>query len=114
LEERPVATPEECRAAIEALAVKLAGSDKRNSVLERTVSCRLTDTGVTYRGELRDGGIHNVSTDPGPPGQIRLTMTSEDLVAFGAGQLSLGSAWLGGRVKVEGSLLDLLRLKSMI
>jgi putative sterol carrier protein len=108
-----VASPDECRVAIEALAAKLAASQKRNA-MERSVSCRLTDTGVTYRGELRDGGMHEVTTEAGPPAQIRLTMTSNDLVALGAGQMSLGSAWLSGRVKVEGSILDLLKLKSFL
>jgi alkyl sulfatase BDS1-like metallo-beta-lactamase superfamily hydrolase len=100
--------------AIEALATKLAGSQKRNAILERTVSCRLTDTDVTYRGELKDGHMQGITTEPGPTAQIRLTMTSDDLVALGAGQVSLGSAWLSGRMKVEGSILDLLKLKSLI
>lgn len=109
-----MATEQECQSAIIQLAASLADSSKSKDVLERTVSCELTDTGVTYRGELRDGGMHDVTTEPGDRAQIRMRMTSDDLVALSKGELNLASAWLSGRVKIEANLMDLLKLKKML
>ena len=45
---------------------------------------------------------------------IRLTMTSDDLVALTSGELSFGPAWATGRVKLEAGLRDLLRLRKLL
>jgi hypothetical protein len=49
-----------------------------------------------------------------PRADIRLTMTSDDLVALTDGRLSFGSAWQDGRVKLEAGLRDLLRLRKLL
>jgi putative sterol carrier protein len=110
-----VASHDECRAAIAKLATRLSGpGDRRAEGLDRMVSAELSDLGVTFRGHLHDGVLDDITTDDGPPAQIRLVMSSDDLVKLAGGELSLGSAWLAGRVKVQASLPDLLRLRTMI
>jgi len=54
------------------------------------------------------------SSEAAESAQIRLTMTSDDLLSLAAGELSLGAAWLSGRVKVHASLPDMLRLRTML
>jgi hypothetical protein len=110
-----VASPDECKAAIAQLAARLAGpGDRRAEGLDRSVSAEVTDLGVVFRGHLHDGVLDDITTDGGPPAQIRLILSSGDLVLLAAGELSLGSAWLSGRVKLQASLTDMLRLRTMI
>ena len=45
---------------------------------------------------------------------IRLTMTSDDLIALTDGDLSFAPAWASGRVKLEAGLRDMLRLRSLL
>jgi hypothetical protein len=112
-----MATDQECRAALERLAARLAGVDgdeHRNHTFDRTMSCLVTDLDVTFSGELSDGHIKGITTDLAPKAQIRLTVNSDDLVALTDGELDFGRAWLSGRVKVEASVRDLLKLRSML
>jgi hypothetical protein len=113
-----VANAHECEVAIAALAKRLAGpGDRRAEGLDRSVSAEVTDLGRTFRGHLHDGVLDDITSDAGTgeiAAAIRLVLSSDDLVALAAGDLSLGSAWLSGRVKVHASFADLLRLRSMI
>jgi hypothetical protein len=110
-----VASPDECKTAIAQLAARLAGpGDHRADGLDRAVSAEVTDLGVVFRGHLHDGVLDDITTDDGPPAQIRLILSSDDLVLLAIGELSLGPAWLSGRVKLQASLGDMLRLRTMI
>jgi hypothetical protein len=115
-----MASVEECRAALAKLAASMSGADdetKRN-MLDRTVSCYISDLDVTFTGRLASGQLVDITEHPdGPPGdkaQIGLAMTSDDLVALTDGKLPFVSAWLSGRVKVDASFRDLLRLRSLM
>jgi alkyl sulfatase BDS1-like metallo-beta-lactamase superfamily hydrolase len=109
-----VATLQECEQAFADLADKLAGDPaaRNKAALDRSVSCTLTDLKVIFAGQLRDGGLHNVHQASTGDAQIKLTMTSDDLVALNAGQLNLVSAWTSGRVKIDASVFDLLKLRN--
>ncbi|MCZ2861021.1 alkyl sulfatase C-terminal domain-containing protein [Blastococcus sp. VKM Ac-2987] len=86
--------------------------------LDRSLSCRLTDLEQVVLGRLSSGAVkdlHAVPDGPAvPKADIRLTMTSDDLVALTDGRLSFGSAWAGGRVKLEAGVRDLLRLRKLL
>jgi SCP-2 sterol transfer family len=114
MEETRMATVEECYQAVERLASRFDEMDdeSRRKVLDRTISCRLTDLDVILTGHLHDGGIDDITLEPAPKAQIRLTMSSDDLVALADGELNFLRAWTSGRVKVEASIFDMLRLKS--
>jgi hypothetical protein len=113
-----MATVEECEAAMHRLAARLRGMDadaKRGTVLDRSVTCHLRDLGVTFRGSLQDGGLHDIErVDSASDGQIRLAMTSDDLVSLVDGSLHFGKAWATGRVKVDASVFDLLKLRALL
>ena len=112
-----MATVDECHDAVERLAERLSSVDeeaRRQHAFDRTLSCHIPDLGITFTGALRDGHLQDISTDRAPKAQIRLTAKSDDLVAMTDGHLSFGQAWLSGKVKVEASVLDLIKLKSLL
>lgn len=106
---------DQCRIAISALAARLGTpGENRAEGLDRTVSARILDLGVTFRGHLHEGVLDDIVTgEDGPNAAIRLELSSDDLLLLAAGELSIGSAWLTGRVKIHASLGDLLRLRSL-
>jgi hypothetical protein len=56
----------------------------------------------------------NEADSTSPPAQIRFTARSDDVVAIAKDPGSFARAWLSGRLKVEGSLLDLLYLRRLL
>lgn len=112
-----MATKEACEAALLELAARLDGvpdSMKRRHAVERTVSCHLPDLDITYCGRLADGVLCDISEQPLPGAQIRLTVTSDDLVAVTKGTLNFATAWTSGRLRIEASMLDMLRLRAIL
>jgi hypothetical protein len=112
-----VATTEQCMTALTSILGDLAANPAAAG-LDRSLSCRLTDLRSVVRGRLRGGAIHDLHVVPEdqshPKADIRLTMTSDDLVALTDGRLSFGKAWASGRIKFEAGLRDLLRLRSLL
>lgn len=114
-----MASVEECRAALAKLAASMSSADEetKRNMLDRTVSCYLSDLDMTFTGRLAGGQLVDITEHAGPPtekAQIGLAMTSDDLVALTDGKLPFVSAWLSGRVKVDASFRDLLRLRSLM
>ncbi len=111
-----MATIDACRAALERLAGSLGGSDNDHAGLafDRTLSCHVPDLDITFSGRLAEGRLRDITIDPSDRAQIRLTAESDDLVALTSGELSFAKAWLAGRVKVDATVRDLLRLRSML
>jgi hypothetical protein len=115
-----MATIEECRSALDQLSANLAkaGHGVRDATaFDRSLSCRIKDLDITLVGRLTGSLIHDISTVSGEhsgKAQIRLTMTGDDLVALVGGQLNFARAWGSGRVKVQASMRDVLRLRSLL
>ncbi|MDQ1675693.1 MAG: hypothetical protein QOC93_837 [Actinomycetota bacterium] len=111
-----MATVDECRQALERLAEQMSGTDgaQRGQLIDRTLACRLTDLDVDFRGRLANGTLTDIEEAADPKAKIKLTTTSDDLVALMGGQLSFASAWASGRLKVDASVFDLLKLRALI
>ncbi len=112
-----MATIEECERALQDLAGKLAGnsgSQVRNKMDDRSLSCELRDLGITFGGRLHDGHLADIRKVKDGNAQIRLSMTSDDLLALTQGNLHLGRAWASGRVRIHASVFDLIKLRSML
>lgn len=116
-----MATLQDCDGAVEALVRRLAELDpqlRSRYVVERTVACRVTDLGVAYSARLVGDGLVDVQRhgdgDAVPDVQVRLATSSDDLLALVQGRLGVPQAWLGGRLKVDASVLDLLRLRTLL
>lgn len=112
-----MATEAQCREAIETLIDKLAQVDpevRRGSVPDRTIGVNVLDHDVTYVGQMKDGELLDVHTEPGGVRlQVRLVCSSDDLVALSQGELNFAHAWATGRVRLDASLRDLLRLRAL-
>lgn len=112
-----MATVEECTAALQRLAAQLGGVDaetRSKHLLDRSLSCRVPDLDVTFRGELRDGGLHDIREGNADGAHIKLRISSDDLIALTQGRLGFAGAWATGRIKVDASLTDLLRLRTLL
>ena len=112
-----MATMDQCMTALNGILGDLARNPAAAG-LDRSLSCRLTDLDQVVLGRLSSGAVRDLHAVPDgpavPKADIRLTMTSDDLVALTDGHLSFGSAWAGGRVKLEAGLRDLLRLRKLL
>lgn len=112
-----MATVEECEAALHDLATMLRGVDKDTRdqhVVDRTLSAWISDLKECFSARLGAEGLTDIERGGQHDGQIRLKLKSDDLVALTKGELSFPVAWATGRVKVDASITDLLRLRSLL
>jgi predicted lipid carrier protein YhbT len=114
-----MATAQECQAALESLTARIAQMDAKDRaahLADRTLSCRVTDLGVTFMTRLGADGAGTVSQVPdgAPAAQIRFSAKSDEVLAVAADPGTFARAWLTGKLKVEGNMLDLLRLRKLL
>lgn len=119
-----MATLEECERAVQDLADRLAEVDpalRSRYAADRTVACHVPDLGFVFLGRVDAEGLQDLHTEPDGDGsvdkgdaQVRLATSSDDLVALLEGRLAVPTAWATGRLKVEASMLDLLKLRSLL
>jgi hypothetical protein len=117
MEVMQVASVAECADAIASLADLLATVDpavRAKAVVDRSVSCTIKDLQIIFIGQLRDGGLHDIQRSDSAKAQVRVTLTSDDLIKLCNRELDIASAWARGRVKVDASVFDLLKLRSLI
>ena len=109
-----MATVEQCEEALHGLAGRMAGSSgNAANGFDRSLSCSLNDLAVVFGGRLHDGQLTDIAQIKDPAAQIRLTMTSDDLLRLVDGELNLAKAWASGRIKVQAGVRDLLKLRSI-
>ena len=114
-----MASLDDCRAALDELNQRLSAVDKQHresKIPDRTLSLHLLDHDVMFRGTLHKGELINITEgEPeGPKSDIRLTMSSDDLVAMTNREQSFAHAWATGRVRLDASFRDLLRLRALL
>lgn len=112
-----MATLDECERALRGLAEKLAAvapEQRAKYAVERTVSCHVTDLGVVFTGRVDGDGLADVEQTDDSSAQVRLAASSDDLIALSEGRLGVPGAWASGRLKIEASVLDLLRLRTLL
>lgn len=112
-----MATVEQCEQAIADLAARLDTVDagtRQKHVPDRTIGLTLLDLDVTFLGRLEHGSLVDVHVAEGPRPQVRLVMNSDDLVSLTNGELHFAHAWATGRLRLNASLRDLLRLRAFM
>ena len=114
-----MATEDDCRKALESLTSRLSEMDastRQAKLKDRTLSCHVSDLGVTYLTRLGPHGADPIkeTRDGFPAAQIRFTAKSDDVMAIASDPGSFARAWLTGKLKVEGNFFDLLNLRKMI
>jgi hypothetical protein len=114
-----MATVRQCRDALDRLCATLNALDpdvRSRHVPTRTLVCRVSDLDIAYTARLDAEGVHDLtlvklSDDREPDGDVRLSLTSDDLVALANGDDEFLGAWLRGRVHISASMRDMLRLR---
>ena len=112
-----MATLEACQAAVDSLILRFAAVDpevRSRYVVARTVSCSVYDLKVVFAGRLGEDGLQDVSTTAADRAQIRLSVSSDDLIALIEGTLAVPAAWATGRLRVQAGPLDLLKLRQLL
>lgn len=114
-----MATAKECREALESLTGRLSDMDastREAKLADRTLSCHVSDLGVTYLTRLGTHGADPIieASNGVESAQIRFTARSDDVLAIASDPGSFARAWLSGRLKVEGNFFDLLNLRKLI
>ena len=114
-----MATLDEVRGAIGRLGVMLddADPDVRRRIPDRSVSVWIKDLDVAFAGALRSGelvDIEQIDTSDRRSAQLKLTMSSDDLIEVVEGRLHFGSGWAHGRIKVDARLRDVLELRKFL
>ena len=115
-----MASVQECERALQSLADRLSSVDpevRARYVVTRTLACRVLDLDVVFLATLNDEGLEELrcsEIDSTSGAQVRLAADSDDLVALIEGELSPPVAWATGRLKVQASPLDLLKLRALL
>ncbi len=104
--------------AVQDLLERLADVDpdvRRKYAVERTVACRVRDLDICYLAVFDDGGnVRELTTAARGDGQVKLSASSDDLIALIQGRLSVPTAWATGKLRIDASMLDLLKLRSLM
>jgi predicted lipid carrier protein YhbT len=113
-----MATAEECRIALEKLTGRITdmdAQDRAKHLVDRTLSLRVPDLGVTFLTRLGPDGAEPVrQVENGASAQVKFTADSDVVVAISADPGSFMRAWLSGKLKVQGSVFDLLALRKLM
>jgi hypothetical protein len=117
-----MASVADCEDAIRRLAATLADVDpelRARHVPQRRLGCRIKDLDVVYVARLDEAGVHDLRKAR-PKGEmpdgieVRVTVSSDDLVALADGDDDFLQAWLRGRVQISAPVRDVLRLRSIV
>ena len=115
-----MASVQECEHALRVLAERLAAVDSQvraRYVVTRTLACRVPDLDVVFLATLNDQGIEQIRCRDGTDtdgAQVRMAAASDDLISLVNGVLSPPVAWATGRLKVQASPMDLLKLRALL
>lgn len=81
----------------------------------RLLALHLTDLGADYWAELtggRMGALHEGRPEDGA--DITIRVGSDELIGLIDGERSMLSSYLGGQIRIEASVADLLRLRGLL
>jgi SCP-2 sterol transfer family len=113
-----VATKDEVGRAIERLMARLDGNEDnvRSAIPGRKVmGCHVTDLDASWFSVIEDGHVSPPTEAPPPDERVSvlLKLRSDDLIDLVEDRLSFMSAFLSGKVRVDASFTDLLRMRTL-
>jgi hypothetical protein len=89
----------------------------RAAIPERKVlRCHVTDLDSAWYSVIESGNVSRPSETPPDDGRVDITLRvrSDDLVDLIEGRLSFLSAFTSGKVRVDASIVDMLRLRALL
>ncbi|MFC4565324.1 SCP2 sterol-binding domain-containing protein [Nocardiopsis mangrovi] len=112
---------EDCRAAIGKVSDRILQTDeadRRKHLVERSVSVTVRDLDTVFDMRLTANGLEDVTSralgSAGPKAQVGITVSADDLVDLAEDRLDFAKAMFSGRVKLDASFGDLMRLRKLL
>lgn len=112
-----MATVEEVEATLVRLAKRferLDGSYEGLLPSQRTVEAVFSDLDRIYHASWHRGQMSDVRSGPADDADIRVALSSDDLIAMADGDLRFRTAWATNRLRIEASMTDLIRLRTAL
>lgn len=111
-----MATVEQCRQALESIAERMAADPQvaKRVDFNRPLACHIRDLDTYFHGRLSNGTITGLAEGDDPKAAVRLSLSSDDLLALVAGELHFAAAWATGRISVKAGFGDLLKLRKLL
>ena len=114
-----MATKEEVEARLGELIDRLGQNEEAARAVRRSLpdprilALHVTDLDLRYWTELAAGRLAPLERGEPEEAHIRITAGSDDLVGLVEGGVSLFSAYASGRIRIEASFSDLLKLRKL-
>lgn len=113
-----MATKAEVTKALERLMARLDGNAEgvRSAIPGRKVlCCRVPDLDTSWYSVIQDGHVSAPVERPVPETvDVTLQLGSDDLIALVEERTSFLSALMSGKVRVQASMMDLLRMRTLL
>jgi hypothetical protein len=113
-----VANKAEVSRALERLMARLDGNDAnvRSAIPGRKVfCCRVPDLDMSWYSVIENGHVSPPVETPVPDTvDVTLQVDSDDLIELVEERTSFLSAFLSGKVRVQASMMDILRLRTLL
>ena len=113
-----MATIDQVEGTFADLIGRLSTLDTRQRAMlpsRRTIQATCTDLDTSWHATWRNGTFSDVVDGPAEGrADILIRLGSDDLVELAAGRLDFGRALADGRVRVDASMTDLLRLRAVL
>lgn len=108
-----MATLEECREALTELTRDIAESGE-DVDFDRSLSATITDLNTVLKGRFEGGQFTGIEQASDPAADVKLTLTSDDLVAMCRGELNVMKAMATGKLKLQASMGDMMKLRKLL
>jgi len=111
-----VATEDEVDRTLRDLVRRLEGADvgRRSLPERRSLAVFIKDLDVSYTAVFGEGVISSLAkAEPSGNEDVRIFVSSDDLISLAAGTMGVGGALLTGRLRVDAGMSDLLLLRHL-
>ena len=111
-----MASVDEVEGILDDLLSRLGAVDSSTRALlpaQRTIEARCPDLDLVRYASWKNGTITMLDELPRRP-DIRISVRSDDLLAMAEGDLTFGRAYASNLVRLDASMTDLLRLRSVL
>ena len=112
-----MATTQDVEVTLVALMRRVGALDSATVTLlppRRTIEARFADIDAIYHAVWAQGELGELRRGAATKADIRITCSSDDLLAMANGTLTPSRAYATGRVRIDASMTDLLRLRSVL